>query len=91
MARAATAVPRPEGGALSIRLPRIEEVHAESSPSVCVLLTRVCGMRGLATLAIDLPRTHATNPCWSGHARFYVVWQSMNMALLSALEIGLIW
>jgi hypothetical protein len=57
----------------------------------CALLTCVCGIQGLATLAIDLHRTHATNPSWPGHARFHVVWQSMNAALLSALEIGLIW
>ena len=57
----------------------------------CALLTGLCGIQGLATLAIDLHRTHATNPRWPGHARFHVVWQSMNMAILSALEIGLIW
>jgi hypothetical protein len=56
-----------------------------------VLLTGLCGIQGLATLAIDLHRSHATNPSWPGHARFHVVWQSMNVALLSVIEIGLIW
>jgi hypothetical protein len=56
-----------------------------------ILLTGVCGIQGLATLAIDLNRTHATNPQWPGHARFHVVWQSMSIALLSALELCLIW
>jgi hypothetical protein len=59
--------------------------------TACVLLTGLCGIQGLATLAIDLHRSHATNPRWPGHARFHVVWQSMNVALLSAIEIGLIW
>jgi hypothetical protein len=59
--------------------------------TACVLLTGLCGIQGLATLAIDLHRSHATNPSWPGHARFHVVWQSMNVALLSVIEIGLIW
>jgi hypothetical protein len=65
--------------------------HWDHRFTACALLTCVCGIQGLATLAIDLHRTHATNPSWPGHARFHVVWQSMNVALLSALEIGLIW
>jgi hypothetical protein len=65
--------------------------HWDHRVTACALLTGVCGIQGLATLAIDLHRTHATNPRWPGHARFHVVWQSMNGALLSALEIGLIW
>jgi hypothetical protein len=65
--------------------------HWDHRFAACVVLTGLCGIQGLATLAIDLHRTHATNPHWPGHARFHVVWQSMNVALLSALEIGLIW
>ncbi|HEX4650269.1 MAG TPA: hypothetical protein VH250_02080 [Granulicella sp.] len=65
--------------------------HGDHRFAACVLLTGLCGIQGLATLAIDLHRSHATNPHWPGHARFHVVWQSMNVALLSALEVGLIW
>ena len=40
-----------------------------------VLLAALCGLQGLATPAIDLNRTHATNFLWPGHARFHIVWQ----------------
>jgi hypothetical protein len=56
-----------------------------------ILLSFLCALQGLATLVIDFNRTHATNPAWTGHARFHVVWQSFNVALLSILELGLIW
>jgi hypothetical protein len=56
-----------------------------------VLLSLLCGTQGLATLAIDLNRTHATNPLWTGHARFHVVWQSANMALLAVVELMILW
>jgi hypothetical protein len=44
----------------------------------------------VATLAIDFNKTRATNPVWTGHARFQVVWQSVSVALLSVLELVLI-
>ena len=56
-----------------------------------VSLSFLCGLQGFATLAIDFNRTHATNPTWARHARFHVVWQSVSVALLSVLELILIW
>ena len=56
-----------------------------------VLLSVLCGIQGIATVAIDLNRTHATNPQWVGHARFHVVWQTLTMALLAVVELGLLW
>lgn len=59
---------------------------------VCrVLLSLLCGVQGVATIVIDLNRTHATNPNWVRHARFHVVWQTLTMALLAVVEVGLIW
>ena len=55
-----------------------------------ILLAFLCASQGLATLAIDLNRTHATNPLWLRHAKFHLVWQVITAALLSALEIALI-
>lgn len=56
-----------------------------------VLLSLLCGVQGIATIVIDLNRTHATNPTWARHARFHVVWQTLTMALLAVLEVVLIW
>ena len=54
------------------------------------LLALLCGAQGVATLAIDLNRTHATNPLWPGHARFHLVWQAISYGLFSLLEMALI-
>ncbi len=54
------------------------------------LLALLCGAQGAATLAIDLNRTHATNPMWPKHARFHLVWQAISYGMLSLLEIALI-
>lgn len=54
------------------------------------LLALLCGTQGVATLAIDLNRTHATNPQWPRHARFHLVWQAISYAFLSGLEAVLI-
>jgi hypothetical protein len=55
------------------------------------VLALLCTCQGVATLAIDLNRTHATNPEWPRHARFHLVWQTVSTSLLCALEVGLIW
>ena len=54
------------------------------------LLTCLCTIQALVTLAIDLGRTHATNPLWARHARFHVVWQSIGTLLLCAFEVALV-
>jgi hypothetical protein len=56
-----------------------------------VALTFLCVVQAIATVAIDLNRTHATNPLWPGHARFHLVWQSSTVVLLSVVGLFLIW
>jgi hypothetical protein len=54
-------------------------------------LSCLCLIQAITTAVIDLNRTHATNPLWTGHARFHVVWQSCAVVFLSAVELILIW
>jgi hypothetical protein len=54
-------------------------------------LSVLCAVQGISTVVIDFNRTHATNPSWPGHARFHVVWQSIAVFLLSAVELLLLW
>lgn len=54
------------------------------------LLVVLCCLQGLATVAIDLNRTHATNPQWPGHARFHLVWQTAAFAMLAIVEVVLV-
>jgi hypothetical protein len=55
------------------------------------MLTALAAGQGLAPLFIDLNRTHATNPQWTGHARFHLVWQTFTLTLAAAAEVALIW
>ncbi len=56
-----------------------------------VALSSLCATQAIATIVIDLNRSHATNPLWTGHARFHVVWQSSTVVFLSILELVLVW
>ena len=55
-----------------------------------IALALLCVAQGLGTVAVDLNRTHASNPLWPGHARFHLVWQAVSYALLSLIEVALI-
>src|SRR3954465_47010 len=51
-----------------------------------LLLALFCAVQGLATIVLDLNRTHAAHPQWLGHARFHVVWQTATVAILTIPE-----
>ena len=60
-------------------------------PTARLLLALFCVVQGLATVILDLNRTHAAHPRWLGHARFHVVWQTVTIAVLAIVEAGLLW
>ena len=45
----------------------------------------------LLTVVADFNKTHATNPRWTPHARFHVVWQISSYVGLGLLAFALIW
>lgn len=56
-----------------------------------VLLTLITlGYSAIPTL-FDFNETHATNPSWTGHARYHVVWQVSTFDYLAILSLFLIW
>lgn len=56
-----------------------------------ILLTIATLGYGLVTIKADFNNTHATNPLWTPHARFHVVWQVLSYAGVGLLSLGLIW
>jgi hypothetical protein len=44
-----------------------------------------------ATVIADFNKTHATNPQWTPHARFHVVWQICSYVGFGLLALVLIW
>jgi hypothetical protein len=56
-----------------------------------ILLTLVTLGYGFATILADFNKTHATNPKWTPHARFHVVWQISSYAGLGLLALALVW
>ena len=56
-----------------------------------VLLTLVTLGYGFATIIADFNATHATNPKWTPHARFHVVWQILSYSGFGLLALALLW
>ena len=56
-----------------------------------VLLTMICFGFATITPLIDFNESHATNPLWTGHARFHLVWQVNAMILTAILSLFLLW
>ena len=56
-----------------------------------ILLTLVTLGYGLATVFADFNKTHATNPQWTPHARFHVVWQISSYVGFGLLALALLW
>jgi len=56
-----------------------------------VLLTLTTIGYAFITILADFNKTHATNPRWTGHARFHVVWQISSYVGLGILALALTW
>jgi hypothetical protein len=56
-----------------------------------VLFTLMTAGWALLTVVADFNKTHATNPQWTPHARFHVVWQISSYVGLGLLAFALIW
>ncbi|MEQ1944743.1 hypothetical protein ABMA32_20180 [Mesorhizobium sp. VNQ89] len=67
------------------------EIAYESHLLARVLLTVATLGYGLVTMKADFNATHATNPLWTPHARFHVVWQVLSYSGVGLIALGLIW
>src|SRR5215471_13623984 len=56
-----------------------------------ILLTLATIGYALITVKADFNRTHATNPNWTPHARFHVVWQITSYVGFGLIAYALIW
>lgn len=56
-----------------------------------VLLTLMTAGWSLGTVIADFNKTHATNPRWTPHARFHLVWQICSYSGFGLLNLALIW
>ena len=56
-----------------------------------ILLTILCLGFAIITPLIDFNESHATNPLWTGHARFHLVWQVNAMIFTALLCLSLLW
>ena len=56
-----------------------------------ILLTLTVLGYALVTIKADFNKTHATNPKWTPHARFHVVWQILSYSGVGLIALYLIW
>jgi hypothetical protein len=56
-----------------------------------ILLSLMTIGYGYITILADFNATHATNPKWTPHARFHVVWQITSYTGFATLALALIW
>jgi hypothetical protein len=56
-----------------------------------ILLTLAALGYSAVTIIADLNKTHASNPSWTPHARFHVVWQVLSYCGIGLISLYLIW
>lgn len=55
------------------------------------IFTLIALASAVGPMVADFNKTHATNPLWTPHARFHVVWQVLNQAGVAMVALYLIW
>src|SRR5665213_1483041 len=56
-----------------------------------VLFTLTTAGWAVGTVIADFNKTHTTNPKWTPHARFHVVWQILSYTGFGLMALLLIW
>ena len=67
------------------------EFSADGNLIARILLTLAALGYGVVTIKADFNATHATNPQWTPHARFHVVWQILSYSGVMLIALALIW
>jgi hypothetical protein len=67
------------------------EIFSDGNLFARVLLTVATIGYGVITVKADFNPTHATNPLWTPHARFHVVWQITSYVGFALIAFALIW
>jgi hypothetical protein len=67
------------------------EIFSDGNLLARILLTLATIGYGVITVKADFNRTHATNPLWTPHARFHVVWQITSYVGFALMAFALIW
>lgn len=55
------------------------------------LVTLVAVATAIGPMFADFNKTHATNPLWTPHARFHVVWQVLCQAGVAGFILYILW
>ena len=56
-----------------------------------VILSALCLALAIIAPLIDFNESHATNPLWTGHARFHLVWQVNALAVTGFFVLFLLY
>src|SRR5690606_847810 len=56
-----------------------------------LLITVVAVMISVGPIFADFHKTHSTNPIWTPHVRFHVVWQVLSQTGVSLVILWLLW
>jgi hypothetical protein len=67
------------------------ELASDGNLIARILLTLATLGYGVVTIKADFNNTHATNPLWTPHARFHVVWQIVSYFGIAMISLCVIW